>query len=130
MGSDALHMCAYRNVDLGLDPFPYHGTTTTCDAQAMGVPVVSQVGLTGWITLSQDEHVERAIEYARQPELLRRLRGSLRGRLVASDLGRPDRFARSMEDAWRRIWPGLLCRKVNLCLPWLYISGLHRRRLL
>ncbi len=118
--SHALHMGAYRNVDVALDPFPYHGTTTTCDALAMGVPVVSragkthvsrvgitllsQVGLSDWVASSPDEYVERAIEYARQPDLLRDVRASLRARLAASDLGRPAGFARSMEDAWRRIW--------------------------
>ncbi len=116
----ALHMSAYRNVDLGLDPFPYHGTTTTCDALAMGVPVVTlagrthvsrvgvtlltQVGLSDWITSSPEEYVARAVEYAVRPALLRQLRESLRARLAASDLGRPERFARSMEAAWRGIW--------------------------
>ena len=118
--SHALHLSAYKNVDLALDPFPYHGTTTTCDALSMGVPVVSlagkthvsrvgvtlltQVGLTEWITSTADEYVERAVEYARQPAMLRQLRASLRARLAGSDLGQPDRFARSMEDSWRRIW--------------------------
>jgi protein O-GlcNAc transferase len=100
--SNAWHMSAYRNVDLALDPFPYHGTTTTCDAFAMGVPVagkthvskpgitlLTQVGLRDWITSSPAEYVERAIEYARQPALLRQLRGDLRARLAASDLGQP-----------------------------------------
>jgi hypothetical protein len=118
--SHALHLSAYRNIDLALDTFPYHGTTTTCDALSMAVPVVTmagkthvsrvgvtlltQVGLTDWITSSEDEYVERAVEYAGQPALLRQLRGSLRARLEASELGHPDGFARSMEGAWRRIW--------------------------
>jgi predicted O-linked N-acetylglucosamine transferase (SPINDLY family) len=76
---------------------------TTCDSPTMGVTLLTQAGHR-LITLSRGEHVERAIEYARKPELLREVRGSLRGRLVASDLGRPDRFARSMEAAWGRIW--------------------------
>jgi predicted O-linked N-acetylglucosamine transferase (SPINDLY family) len=88
------HLALYARVDVALDPFPYHGTTTTCEALWMGRPVVtlaggehrSRVGVSllsaaghpEWIAETPDSYVEIACALARDLEGRRALAASLR----------------------------------------------------
>ncbi len=110
----------YHQIDIGLDPFPYAGGTTTCDALWMGVPVVtlaggtavgrggvsilSQVGLTDLIAGDVDQYVQIIKQLASDPPRLQQLRAGLREQMRSSPLMDAPRFARTIESAYRQIW--------------------------
>jgi predicted O-linked N-acetylglucosamine transferase (SPINDLY family) len=115
-------LAEYRRIDLALDPFPYSGGLTTCEALWMGVPVVtspgetfasrhtlghlSNVGLTETIASTPDEYVERAVSLANDLPRLAALRTELRERMAASPLCDGKRFATNLtillRDAWKQ----------------------------
>jgi predicted O-linked N-acetylglucosamine transferase (SPINDLY family) len=110
----------YHRFDLGLDPFPYTGHTTTLDSLWMGVPVItlpgrtivsrgsqsilSNLGLTELVAKDKADYVALAVALARDLARLRELRAGLRGRLEHSILMDASRFARQAESAYRTIW--------------------------
>ncbi len=114
------HLQTYDRVDLSLDTFPYHGTTTTCEALWMGVPVITlagdthlsrvgvslltNAGLGELIARSPDEFVRIAIDLASDRARLAELRAGCRKALSASPLTDREGFIRSLERAYRQLW--------------------------
>jgi protein O-GlcNAc transferase len=110
----------YHRIDIALDPFPYNGGITTCDALWMGVPVVSlsgqtavgragrsilsNVGLHDLIANDSAQYVQRAVELAGDVAKLGQWRSSLRQRMKSSPLMDAPRFARNVEAAYRQAW--------------------------
>ncbi len=123
--SYAEYLATYQQVDVALDPFPFSGSVTTCDALWMGVPVVScpgetfasrhslshlsNVGLTETIAHDLNEYVEVALSLAGDVPRLAMLRAGLRQRMAASPLCDGKRFATNLvsilHDAWEQ-WAG------------------------
>ena len=114
------HLGLYRQIDIALDPFPYNGTTTTCEALWMGVPVVTlegtrhsgrvgaslltRLGLQELIAADLDDYVRIAADLATDRERLSELRRSLRPRMSASPLCNGPAFTRDLEAAFRSMW--------------------------
>ena len=115
-GFFALH----HEVDIALDPFPFNGTTTTCDSLWMGLPVVTlagsshvsrvgvsmltNVGLPQLAATSKQGYAAIAIALASDLPALQVLRAGLRARMLASPLMDAPRFSRHLENAYRSIW--------------------------
>lgn len=111
---------AYNQVDIALDPFPFSGTTTTCEALWMGVPVVtrtgsqhagrvgasllSMVGLAEWIARDEQHYVQVAAKMAAHLPQLAELRTLLRSRMMHSRLCDGVSFTRSLERTYRQLW--------------------------
>jgi predicted O-linked N-acetylglucosamine transferase (SPINDLY family) len=120
VGPQGDHLQRYHAIDIALDPFPYNGTTTNCDALWMGVPVVtlagrthvsrvgtsqlSNLGLTELIAHTPEDYVRIAVQLAGDTERLKTLRAGLRERMVASPLMDATRFTRHLEAAYRQMW--------------------------
>lgn len=113
---------SYNRIDFALDPFPYNGVTTTCEALWMGVPtltlktsrgmishngemIMKAVGLADWVAESIEEYIEKAVKFSSNPQYLTLIRSGLRDRFLASPLCDAPRFAQNFEvavwDMWR-----------------------------
>ncbi|KPA16250.1 O-linked N-acetylglucosamine transferase, SPINDLY family [Candidatus Magnetomorum sp. HK-1] len=111
------HLAMYKEIDIALDTFPYNGTTTTCEALWMGVPVITlagkyhaarvgvslltQLGRQDWIAKDCADYIRKAIYLANHPEERSIIRQNLRSWLTKSDLCQGKSFVRSLESAYQ-----------------------------
>lgn len=118
--SPAEHVALYNQIDIALDTFPYNGTTTTCEALWMGVPVItyagkthasrvgasllSQLGLRELIATDVQQYVNLAVALAIDRERLPYLHRSLRERMRQSPLCDAIGFTGRIENAYRAVW--------------------------
>ena len=114
------HLASYAEIDIALDPWPYNGTTTTCETLWMGVPVINlrgdnhvsrvgeslltAVGMADLVASDVDRYIDTAARLAGDEPRRRHLRASLRRQMSESDLCNGPSLARSLETAWRRMW--------------------------
>jgi predicted O-linked N-acetylglucosamine transferase (SPINDLY family) len=110
----------HHRFDIALDTFPSNGHTTNLDSIWMGVPyvtltgttavarggtsILSNVGLTEFITDTPDRYISVVSELANDLPRLADLRASLRGRIETSPLMNASKFAEGIEAAYRQMW--------------------------
>ena len=117
----------YNDIDIVLDPFPYSGGLTTCEALWMGVPTVtvpgeifasrhsmshlSNAGLADWVAPDLAAYVELAVAKASDIQALAALRSALRAQVKASPLCDAPRFGRNLGAALRTAWQDWCARR-------------------
>lgn len=120
------HLDLFNSVDIALDTYPYNGTTTTCEALFMGVPVVSlagrvhvsrvgtslleQAGLPELVATTETDYIEKAVNLASDVDKILHYRTSLREILQKSPLMDAEGFTLTLESAYRKMWQ-IWCQK-------------------
>ncbi|GAA5177687.1 tetratricopeptide repeat protein [Niveibacterium umoris] len=113
-------MRQYADIDVALDPFPFSGGATSCDALWMGVPVVTlrgerfsanhtvshlaAAGFPEWIADSQEAYARIASRLVTDREMLAMLRLSMRGVVAEAPLCNGRLFTRHLEIRLRTAW--------------------------
>jgi len=114
------HLARQSLADLFLDTLPYNAHTTANEALWLGLPVLTcpgrgfasrvaasllhALGIPELIAPDLAAYERTALELARDPERLRRLRARLAAARATSPLFDTDRFRRHLEDAFTRMW--------------------------
>jgi protein O-GlcNAc transferase len=113
------HLSTYHEIDIALDPFPFGGGATTCDALWMGVPVITMPGTRSasrlthsilntmgrgqWSTTSFNAYVEKAVNMANDLTALAQVRSTLREEMQVSPLINAKDFVRRLEDVYAQV---------------------------
>jgi len=114
------HLRLYDRMDVALDPFPYNGTTTTCEAVHQGVPVVTlrgdrhaarvgaslltALGTPELVAHDPESYIALAVGLANDHARLTAYRTGLRPALLSSPLCDGAAFGARFEREIRRLW--------------------------
>lgn len=114
------HLSCYNKIDIALDTYPYNGTTTTCEALLMSVPVITlrgrihasrvsasileNSGLNYLITDNKKGYVRKAIDLSNNFSKLNNLRKNIRDTFLQSTVCNSNKFIKQYEDALKRVY--------------------------
>jgi len=110
----------YSEIDIALDPFPFQGNTTTCEAIWMGVPVLtlkgdrhlfhfgesinSNLGMKDWIAENKEEYISKAKNFSSNLAQLSKFRKNLRQTALKSPVFDAPRFAEHFSEMLWKMW--------------------------
>ena len=110
----------YRDIDVALDPFPYNGGLTTCEALYMGVPVITLRGkshgarfgvsiltnadVSELIARNSMEYVKKAVQLGKRKELIAGYHAGLREHMLKSPLMDSRQYMKEIEQCYRDAW--------------------------
>ncbi|WP_314418154.1 tetratricopeptide repeat protein [Pseudescherichia vulneris] len=113
-------LASYNDVDIALDPWPYSGGLTTCEALAMGVPVVTlpgptfagrhsashlvNAGLKELVANDWEQYINITVGLTKDIESLNIIRNNLRNIFLSSPVCDGKLFAKHFTDAMRAVW--------------------------
>lgn len=111
-------LAQYNEIDIVLDPFPYSGGLTTCEALWMGVPTVTLVGeafferlsysnlmnagVPGLCAFDHADYARTAVELAADTDTRRLWRHGMRAQIRRNPLGRADWFVADFQATVQR----------------------------
>ena len=120
-------MATYRHIDIGLDPVPYNGGTTTYQTLWMGVPVVTlagenfcgrmsasilgNLGLDELIAESEEDYIRASVRLAEDAPRRAELRIGLRETIRNARSCDPAAFTLNLETKFREIWRDWCARR-------------------
>jgi predicted O-linked N-acetylglucosamine transferase (SPINDLY family) len=118
--SRAEHMAFTSQVDIALDPWPYNGTTTTCDLFISSVPVIAlrgkrhaarvsaallhRIGLDELVGNSTEEYIDIAIKLANDPVRLSHLHQTIAPTFCNSIMVNNPTITRDIEEQYTQLW--------------------------
>jgi len=122
------HWQFLSSFDIGLDSYPYNGTTTSCDLLWLGVPIISRagnshvsrttasllhgVGLDDWVAKTDNEFIQLCEEKSSDLFSLNHCRQNLRTRMQHESIGNSTIFIVEYEKLIQHAWD-LTCQKLS-----------------
>lgn len=113
-------LAEYGDMDIALDPFPFNGGMTSCEALWMGVPVLTllgnrpisrqsasflrAIGLEDFIAGNKDDYIRIAVEWSNNTAALAELRMGIRQKMKYSLLCDGKKFTQNLENEFRKMW--------------------------